>query len=170
MHCLSETIFKPVCRWKACKSHVEELWIKANRRGSCGRLSLTVYSLVERVQLLGVLEGLLSWILKVMIKRKHSCASIGSRMWPSICIDLLSFYSISISHWIWFAIFCSLEQFNDVLLQENVCMDTSSPFFDLDALESIENERNVSLEALKVQLLWVDFQESNSFQIQICKG
>ncbi|KAK9054448.1 hypothetical protein SSX86_025526 [Deinandra increscens subsp. villosa] len=43
----------------------------------------------------------------------------------------------------------TLEQFNDVLLQENVCMDTSSLFFDLDALDIIENEKSVSLEALK---------------------
>ncbi|KAJ9567321.1 hypothetical protein OSB04_003287 [Centaurea solstitialis] len=42
-----------------------------------------------------------------------------------------------------------LEQFNDVLLQENLCTDTNSPFFDLSALDSIENEKNISLEALK---------------------
>ncbi|XP_024969962.1 histone deacetylase 5 [Cynara cardunculus var. scolymus] len=43
----------------------------------------------------------------------------------------------------------TLEQFNDVLLQENVLTDTSSPFFDLNALDSIENEKNIPLEALK---------------------
>ncbi|XP_076903918.1 histone deacetylase 5-like isoform X1 [Bidens hawaiensis] len=43
----------------------------------------------------------------------------------------------------------TLEQFNDVLLQENVCTDTNSPFFDLDALDSIEYEKNISLKALK---------------------
>lgn len=43
----------------------------------------------------------------------------------------------------------TLEQFNDVLLQENTRADTSSPFFDLNALNSIEYESNVSLEALK---------------------
>ncbi|KAI3761285.1 hypothetical protein L1987_51697 [Smallanthus sonchifolius] len=43
----------------------------------------------------------------------------------------------------------TLEQFNDVLLQENVRIDTSSPFIDLNALDSIEHEKNVSLEALK---------------------
>ncbi|KAJ0643566.1 putative histone deacetylase [Helianthus annuus] len=43
----------------------------------------------------------------------------------------------------------TLEQFNDVLLQENVRTDTSSPFFDLNALDSIEYEKNISLEALK---------------------
>ncbi|XP_071731551.1 histone deacetylase 5-like isoform X2 [Rutidosis leptorrhynchoides] len=42
----------------------------------------------------------------------------------------------------------TLEQFNDVLLQENVCVDMSS-FFDLDVLERLESEKNVSLEALK---------------------
>ncbi|KAI3808899.1 hypothetical protein L1987_24862 [Smallanthus sonchifolius] len=35
----------------------------------------------------------------------------------------------------------SIDQFNDVQLQENVCMDTSSPFFDLNALDSIEYEK-----------------------------
>ncbi|CAI9281499.1 unnamed protein product [Lactuca saligna] len=43
----------------------------------------------------------------------------------------------------------TLEQFNDVLLQENVSSDTTSPFFDLNALNSIENENNISLKALK---------------------
>ncbi|KAD1436644.1 hypothetical protein R6Q59_029043 [Mikania micrantha] len=43
----------------------------------------------------------------------------------------------------------TLEQFNDVLLQENVRIDTSSPFFDLNALDSIEYEKTISLEALK---------------------
>ncbi|KAI7737242.1 hypothetical protein M8C21_012129, partial [Ambrosia artemisiifolia] len=41
----------------------------------------------------------------------------------------------------------TLKQFNDV--QENVRTDTSYPFFDLNALHSIEYENNVSLEALK---------------------
>ncbi|KAI7731508.1 hypothetical protein M8C21_033105 [Ambrosia artemisiifolia] len=45
--------------------------------------------------------------------------------------------------------YLGLKQFNDVLLQENVRMNTSSPFFDLNALDSIEYEKNVSLEALK---------------------
>ncbi|KAI3766930.1 hypothetical protein L2E82_17009 [Cichorium intybus] len=42
----------------------------------------------------------------------------------------------------------TLEQFNDVLLQENVSSDASS-FFGLNALSSIENKKNISLETLK---------------------
>ncbi|GAV87962.1 Hist_deacetyl domain-containing protein [Cephalotus follicularis] len=44
----------------------------------------------------------------------------------------------------------TLEQFNDVLLQENVSShDRSSPVFDLAALNSSANEKSISLEALK---------------------
>lgn len=43
----------------------------------------------------------------------------------------------------------TLEQFNDVLLQENVTTDTTSPFFDLNDLDLIESEKNISIEALK---------------------
>ncbi|WRX17370.1 Histone deacetylase domain - like 3 [Theobroma cacao] len=45
----------------------------------------------------------------------------------------------------------TLEQFNDVLLQENVPdHDLSSPLFDLNALNSIPNEGSFSVEAVKV--------------------
>ncbi|XP_022736389.1 histone deacetylase 5-like [Durio zibethinus] len=44
----------------------------------------------------------------------------------------------------------TLEQFNDVLLQENISVhDMSSPFFDLNALNSIPNEGSFSVEAVK---------------------
>ncbi|XWS60448.1 hypothetical protein CRYUN_Cryun07bG0037200 [Craigia yunnanensis] len=43
-----------------------------------------------------------------------------------------------------------LEQFNDVLPQENVSVhDTSSPLFDLNVLNSIPNEGSFSVEAVK---------------------
>ncbi|KAI3783029.1 hypothetical protein L2E82_13091 [Cichorium intybus] len=42
----------------------------------------------------------------------------------------------------------TLEQFNDVLLQPNVSSDASS-FFSVNALSSIENKKNISLESLK---------------------
>ncbi|KAK3008681.1 hypothetical protein RJ639_014973 [Escallonia herrerae] len=44
----------------------------------------------------------------------------------------------------------TLEQFNDVLLQENILSDDySSPVFDLTALDSIANGGSISLDALK---------------------
>ncbi|KAJ8753638.1 hypothetical protein K2173_025629 [Erythroxylum novogranatense] len=43
-----------------------------------------------------------------------------------------------------------LEQFNDVLLQENISINEMKiPAFDLAALNTIENERTMSLELLK---------------------
>ncbi|GLT26884.1 hypothetical protein SLA2020_019240 [Shorea laevis] len=44
----------------------------------------------------------------------------------------------------------TLEQFNDILLQENVSnYDMSSPLFDVDALNSISNKGSISVEAVK---------------------
>ncbi|KAK9278920.1 hypothetical protein L1049_028501 [Liquidambar formosana] len=44
----------------------------------------------------------------------------------------------------------TLEQFNDILLQENVTSyDMSSPLFDLTALNSVTNKQSISLEVLK---------------------
>nr|XP_043615253.1 histone deacetylase 5 [Erigeron canadensis] len=43
----------------------------------------------------------------------------------------------------------TLEQFNDVLFQENQGADTGSPFFDLDALDTVEHKKNISLKPLK---------------------
>lgn len=44
-----------------------------------------------------------------------------------------------------------LEQFNDVLFQENVLnVDSDSPLFDLAALQLVENKGSVSLEAASV--------------------
>ncbi|KDP31342.1 hypothetical protein JCGZ_11718 [Jatropha curcas] len=43
----------------------------------------------------------------------------------------------------------TLEQFNDVLLQENGYQEMSSPVFDLDALQAITNQGSISLEVFK---------------------
>ena len=47
-----------------------------------------------------------------------------------------------------------LEQFNDILFQENVPnYDMSSPVFDLAALQSIANKGSVALEVFKVRIV-----------------
>ncbi|KAJ4713181.1 Histone deacetylase [Melia azedarach] len=44
----------------------------------------------------------------------------------------------------------TLEQFNDILVQENFnCYDKSSPLFDINDLNSIANKKSISLEAIK---------------------
>lgn len=46
-----------------------------------------------------------------------------------------------------------LEQFNDVLLQENVSnLEMSHPLFDSTALQTIQTEKSVSLELVKVRV------------------
>lgn len=57
-----------------------------------------------------------------------------------------------------------LEQFNDVLFQENVLnVDSDSPLFDLAALQLVENKGSVSLEAASVsQITNVDIETCNN--------
>lgn len=50
--------------------------------------------------------------------------------------------------------YCRLEQFNDVLLQENLSsIDTDVALFDASDLQSIESKKCISLEAIKVKSL-----------------
>lgn len=49
-----------------------------------------------------------------------------------------------------------LEQFNDVLLQENISNhDTSHPLFDLTALQTIQTEKSLSVDLVQVRVLYV---------------
>lgn len=83
-------------RWKACKSYVLVQWIETHRKRLCGRLSLIVYSLVVIIPAHGVLEGLLSLILKETLRTKLTCAYIELRTYflssISTAIVIASFY------------------------------------------------------------------------------
>jgi hypothetical protein len=67
-------------RWKVWKSHVLVRPIKLCRRKLSGRHTLIVYSLAVNLQVHGVLEGLLSLILKAKSRIKLTFACIESRM------------------------------------------------------------------------------------------
>lgn len=69
-----------IFRWTVCKSHALVQWIKLHLKRSCGRLSLTAYSLVVNFRSHGVLEGLRSLILKATVRIKLTFACIELRM------------------------------------------------------------------------------------------
>lgn len=82
--------------WKVWKSDVPVQWIETHQKRLCGRLSLIVYSLVVIIPAYGVLEGLLSLILKKTIRTELTFAYIELRMYflssISPAIVIASFY------------------------------------------------------------------------------
>ena len=71
--------------------------------------------------------------------------------------------SLSYLNYLFSVILNRLEQFNDVLLQENVPdHDMNSPLFDLNALNSTLNEGSFSVEAVKV----IHAYHAFAFQLQ----
>lgn len=67
-------------RWKVWKSHVLVQRTGPCRKRLCGKLSLTVYSLVMILVVYGVLEGLLFLTLNLTFSIKLTCRCIGLRM------------------------------------------------------------------------------------------
>lgn len=160
-------------RWKVCESHLLVQPIKLCRRKLPGRLTLIVYSLAVNLQVHGVLEVLLSLILKAKSRIKLTFACIESRMafvmalFLFLFIPLFSFcrkfqsvrnlnrifillLGLSTESCLSYPLSCRLEQFNDVLCQENNSSYnmTSPPLFDLPTLMSITSKEPNSLEAL----------------------
>lgn len=165
-------IHEMTSRWKACKSQVLVQPIKLHQKKFSGRLTLIVYSLAVNLQAHGVLEGLLSLILKAKSRINLTFACIESRMvfvmalFLFLFVPLFSFCRKFESVWepeldfhltlgyplelfVWSSFSHRLDQFNDVLRQENnSSYNMTSPLFDLPALMSITSKEPNSLEVL----------------------
>lgn len=144
--------------------------IKLCQRRLCGRLFLIAYSSVVNLHIHGDLEGLRSLILKATSMIRLICACIELRMFScdstlSYCLSFafggfqflfkhgnlkIGFSTCLNPMELCFKLFFfshRLEQFNDILVQENVAsFATSSPLFDLAALNSVTSEEPHSIQ------------------------
>lgn len=87
-----------------------------------------------------------------IFERNESSTNEMWFIWTFLYVYLLQYIKVDFLCW---RLLYRLEQFNDVLLQENKhsSCDTSSPLFDLTALHAIANKQYISVEALKVCLV-----------------